>query len=162
MVLNAPVMWSFHYTSLSAMLKLLHRRTTWPLYKKYLCNQGSHYQKYEWSCTSQLRVLRPWIIIWKVKYSLHFFVYNSQLVTHMNQDLVEKHLCNQDSYYENTDNFHYACRGSHHMQPPNWLILMSAKMNGTQRKIVVSSWRMHCAKGTSWAEGTSNSGKSSS
>ena len=39
---------------------------------------------------------------------------------------------------KNMDNFHYACRGSHHVQPPNWHFSLSAKMNGTQRRILVS------------------------
>ena len=50
-----------------------------------------------------------------------------------------------------------------HMQPPNHFSL-SMKMNETQRRTLVSSWRMHCTycsmpKGTSQAEATSNSEK---
>jgi len=48
-------------------------------------------------------------------------------------------------------------RGSHHVQPPNHHFSLSAKMNGTQRRALVSLWRMYCtycgmAKGTSWVE----------
>jgi len=56
---------------------------------------------------------------------------------------------------KNTDSYHYTCKGSHHMQPPNWHFSISAKLNWTQRKTLVSPWRMHCAycgmsKGMQW------------
>ena len=55
-------------------------------------------------------------------------------------------------------------KGSHHVQPPNQCFLLSAKMNGTQRRTLVSPFRMHwtkCSmlKGTSWAKVTLNSEK---
>ena len=55
-------------------------------------------------------------------------------------------------------------KGSHHMLPPNRHLSLSAKMNGTQRRILVSPWRMYCTycgmlKGTCRAEATSNSEK---
>ena len=48
--------------------------------------------------------------------------------------------------------------------PQNQHLLLSVKMNGTQRRIMVSSQRMHCKycgmlKGTSQAEAMSNSEK---
>ena len=47
-------------------------------------------------------------------------------------------------------------KGSHHVQPPNQRFSLSAKMNGTQRRTLVSPWRVHCTyngmpKGTSRA-----------
>ena len=50
------------------------------------------------------------------------------------------------------------------MLPPNRHFSLSAKMNGTQRRILVSPRRMHCtycgmSKGTSRAETTLNSEK---
>jgi len=50
-------------------------------------------------------------------------------------------------------------KGSHHMLPWNQQFLLSAKMNGTQRRTPASLWRMHYAycsmlKGTTWAEAT--------
>ena len=58
---------------------------------------------------------------------------------------------------KNTDYF-----GSHHVLPPNRHLSLSAKMNGTQRRTLVSPRRMHCTycgmlKGTCQAEATSNS-----
>ena len=53
-----------------------------------------------------------------------------------NQELFEKHLCNQGIRYERFP----LCIGSHHVQPQNQHFPLSAKMNGTQRKILV---RMH-------------------
>ena len=62
-----------------------------------------------------------------------------------------------------TNNFSL-CKGSHHVQFPNSRFSMSAKMNGTQRRILASSWRMHSTycnvqKGTSQAEATSEQSK---
>ena len=50
------------------------------------------------------------------------------------------------------------------MLPPNHHLSLSAKMNGTQRRTLVSPWRMHCTycgmpKGTCRAEVTLNSEK---
>jgi len=42
----------------------------------------------------------------KLKHPLPFSV--SSLHSSTNQGLVEKRLCNQDSHYENTDDFYYA------------------------------------------------------
>ena len=63
---------------------------------------------------------------------------------------------------KNTDDFCY--EGKHHVIPPNWHLLLSAKMNGTQRRTLVSLWRMHCMycsmpKGTCRAEAMPNSKK---
>ena len=65
---------------------------------------------------------------------------------------------------KNTNNFCYKVEGSHHMLPPNQHFSLSAKMNGTQRRTVVSPRRMHCTycgmpKGTSRAQATLNSEK---
>jgi len=80
------------------MFKLLHSKTNQYLYKMHLCNQSSHYKKYEWSHVPQLQVPCSSITLWKVKYLLRFFV--NLLHSNMSQDLVEKHLCNQGSHYE--------------------------------------------------------------
>ena len=46
-------------------------------------------------------------------------IFNS-LHTNTNQDLVEKHpSVIKVVTMKSTDNFHYACKGSHHMQPQN-------------------------------------------
>jgi len=89
-----------HYASLSAMLKLLHSKANQGLYEKHLCNQSCHYEKYKISCMHQIQVPCPSIIVWKVKYPLSF-LFNYFISLHKsNQDLVEKHLCNQFSHYE--------------------------------------------------------------
>jgi len=74
----------------------------------------------------------------------------------MNREVFEKQLYNHGSQYE-------LCR---HVQPPNRYFSLSAKMNGTQRRALVSPRRMHCMycgmpKGTSRDEVTLNSEKSS-
>jgi len=77
-----------------------------------------------------------------------------------NQELFEKHLCNQGSHYEKYRQFPLH-KGSQHVQTPNQCFSLSAKMNGTQRRTLVSPRRIHftyCGmpKGTSLAEATSN------
>ena len=80
-----------------------------------------------------------------------------RLVTQLFQ--VKEHLCYQGSHYENTHDFLYA-KGAImcNYQIDN---LLSAKMTGTQRRTLVSWWRMYCAscgnlKGTYWAKVTLN------
>ena len=63
---------------------------------------------------------------------------------------------------KNTDNFRY--EGKPSRATANHHFSLSAKMNGTQRRTLVSPWRMHCMycgmpKGTSRTEATSNSEK---
>ena len=63
---------------------------------------------------------------------------------------------------KNTDDFCY--KGKPSLLPPNPNLSLSAKMNGTQRRTLVSPTRMHCMycgmpKGTSWAAEMSNSKK---
>jgi len=70
---------------------------------------------------------------------------------------VKKNFCNQSSHYENYGQFKEAIM----CLPLNWHFSWWTKMNGTQRRAVVSPWRMHCmysgiVKGTSRAEATSN------
>ena len=88
--------WSIHYPSLTAMFNLLHSSTNQEMFKKYLHNQSSHYEKYEWCRGApQLMALHPSIIVWKVKYPLRLFVIYVQPVIHSitNQELFKKHLC---------------------------------------------------------------------
>ena len=101
-------------------------------------------------------VLHAPVIVWN--WSVHCpslsSMFNS-MHSSMNQELFEKHLCNQGSHY-------LLCKGSHHVQPANQCLLLSAKMNGAHRRTLVSLWRMHCTfygvpKGTSQAKATSNS-----
>jgi len=91
---------------------------------------------------------------WCSHYASFPAVFNS-LSTSTNQ---EKQLCNQSSQYEKYGQFS-TTKGSHHVQPPNQHFSLSAKMNGTQRKGLISPWRMHCSmsKGTSQAKVVSNS-----
>jgi len=116
-------------------------------------SESSHYKN--------IMVLHAPVIIWNR--SIHCPSPSAMFDSSTNQELFEKHLCNKSSCYENTDNF-LLCKGSHHMQRPNLCFSLSAKMNGTQRRTLVSPWRMHCTyydmpKDTSHAEVTSNSEK---
>ena len=77
----------------------------------------------------------------------------------MTQELFKKHLCNQNSRYENTDDFHY--EGKPSRVTAKLTLLLSAKMNGTQRRTheecIVRTTVYQ--KGTSRTEVTSNSEK---
>ena len=80
-----------------------------------------------------------------------------------NQEVFEKHFCIESSHYEIYGQFLvYTQRKP--SRATTKLTLLSAKMNGTQRRTLVSPCRMHCMysgmpKGTSRAEATSNSEK---
>ena len=98
-----------------------------------------------------------------MKYPLCFVVsYFNPLHSISNQELFEKHLCNQSiqslSTMKNTISI---AKGNHHMLPPNQHFSLSAKMNGTQRRILVSMHCMYCGmpKGTSRDETALNSEK---
>ena len=101
------------------------------------------------------------IIVWKVNYPLRFIVSYVQPARIKNCSKSTSAI--KIATMKNTDNFRYA-KGSHHVLPPNRHLSLSAKMNGTQRRTLVSPRRMHCMycgmpKGTSRAEVTSNSEK---
>jgi len=100
---------------------------------------------------------------------LHFIIWKEDallpamfnlLCSSTNQQLSKKNFCNQSSHYENNGQFNEAIT----CLPLNWHFSWWPKMNGTQRRAVLSPWRTHCmyngmAKGASWAEATSNSKK---
>jgi len=89
-------------------------------------------------------VPRATVIVWN--WSIHCpplsAMFNS-LHSSLNQELFEKHLCNQGSHYEKYGRFPLR-KGSIHVQPPNQYFSLSAKMNGTQRRTMISRWRMYC------------------
>jgi len=121
------------------------------------------------NCSKSMSIIKVWIvpcapvIIWN--WSIHFPSLSAMfnlLHSSTNQELFVKHLYNQGSPLWKFP----LCKGSHHVQPPNQCFLLSAKMNGAQRRTLLNLWRMHCMycsmpKVTSWAEATSNSEKSS-
>jgi len=123
------------------------------LFKKQLCNQSSYYENMDgavYPVTS--------IIIWK--WSIHY-----ASLPAMSNPVWINHLCNLTSHHEECGQLRILLhKGSHHVLPPNQHYLLSTKMNGTQRRTLVSPWMMHCMycsmpKGTSWAEAMSSSEK---
>jgi len=102
------------------------------------------------------------IIIWKneVTIMLHHQLFSTHYAAvYTSQQLFEKNHCNQSSHYE--INFCYEWKPSHAYQKIQWHFLWWAKMNGTQRRSLVSLQRMQCmysdmAKGISRAEVKSN------
>jgi len=144
--------WSIHY---GTMFTPLNSSTNQELFKKYVCNQSSHYEKYGWCCM-------PWLSS-KLKYLLPFSFSHVRLVTH--QQYKSKTVWNYlkvatINILTVVDDFPLH-KGSHRLQPPNQCFSLPAEMNGTQRKALVSPWRMHCTycgmqKGTAPAKATSN------
>jgi len=62
------------------------------LFKKYICNQNSHYEKYDGATCPSYRL--------KLKYPLPFSVSSIWLIHNgTNQKVFEKHLCNKSSHY---------------------------------------------------------------
>ena len=79
---------------------------------------------------------------WEIRHSIVLRKEHTMLKKDMNQALFEKHLCNQSSHWKiRTISI---MKGSHHVLLPNGHLLLSAKMNGTKRRTLVSPWRMHC------------------
>ena len=99
----------------------------------------------------------------KLKYPLPFSVSYVQLVTQQYRLKSTSLIICIVATTKNRDDFHYASKRSHHMQPPNQCFPLSANMTRTQRRTLVSPWRMYwmCSipKGTSQAEAISNSEK---
>ena len=80
----------------------------------------------------------------------------------MNKELFEKHLCNQNSHYENTDDFCYKGKLSRAITKST--LFAVRKDDGTQRRPLVRPLGMNCTycsmpKGTCQAEVMSNSEK---
>jgi len=132
------------------MFTLLHSSTNQELFEKYVCNQSSHY-KIWWCRAPQLSsATEVSIALLCLLCSTHYTAVQIKKSTSVIKVDTMK----------STDDFSL-CKGSHHVQPR---LSLSTKMNGTQRRTLVSPRRTHCMhcgmpKGTSLAEATSNSEK---
>jgi len=90
--------WSIHYSSLSAIFTQLYSSMNQKLFKKYVCNQSSHWEKYD--CAMYPNYGQ------KSKYPLpSLSAMLNSLHSSTNQKLFEKHLCNQGSHYEKYRHF---------------------------------------------------------
>ena len=130
------VKYPLHFSFVKPITQQYESRNPW----NYQCNQSSHYEKHERCHVPQLYQLLPEseapIVLLCQLCSMRYTVV-------LNQDLFKKHFCNQGSHYEKYRQFPLY-KGSHHMQPPNRHFLLSAKMNRTEKRILVSPRRMHC------------------
>jgi len=110
-------------------------------------------------------MLRAPVIVWD--WSIHCPSSSAMfdlLHSSTNQEMFEKHLCRKVATMKNTDDFSLHTKEAIMCNHQIKRFSLSAKMNGTQRRTLVSHWRMHCTycgvpKGTSQAEATSNSEK---
>jgi len=88
-------------------------------------------------------------------FSLCYQLYSTQNTAVQNQQLFEKKLCNQSSYYENLQIISIM-NGSHHVPTTKSTLFAVRKDEWDTKEGTVSPWRMHClysgmAKGTSQA-----------
>jgi len=145
--------WSIHYPSLSAMFDSLLSSTNQELFENNVSKLSSHYKNYDVAACPSYRL--------KLKYSLSAMF--DSIHSSMNQEVFEKHLCNKNCHYEKYGLFLVTQRKPSRATTKLMLFIVS-KDNGTQRRTLVSPWRIHCMycgvpKGTSWGEATSNSEK---
>jgi len=133
------------------MFTPLHSNINQDLFEKYICNQSTHYEKYDGAaCPSYCRI-----------HCSSLLAMSNSLHSSTNHKLFEKPLCNKSSHNGKSRWFPIH-KGSHHVPPPNQPFSLSVKINGAQRRTLVSPWWMHwtyCSmpKGTSRAEATLNS-----
>ena len=86
------------------------------------------------------------VIIWK--WSIHY-TFCQLCSTYYTCTAVQIKNCSKSTSVikvatvKNTDNFHYTSKGSNHVIPPNRHFLRPAKMNGTHRRTLKSSWGIH-------------------
>jgi len=80
-------------------------------------------------------------IVWKEDILLPAMF--NPLCSSMNWQLFKKNFCNQRSHYENYGRFPLGIKAITCL-PQNWHFSWWAKMNGTQRRTLVSPWKMHC------------------
>jgi len=131
------------------MFTPLHSSMNQELFEKYVCNQSSHYEKYDGATCPSYRL--------KLKYP---FLYQLCLTRYAAVQI--KNWLKSTSVIKVATIQMILHKGSHHVQTPNQQFTLSAKMNGTQRRTVVSPWRIHCKycgmpNVTSCVEATSNS-----
>ena len=149
--------WSIHYASLSALYNPLYTSiSNQDLFEKHLCNP--HILE---EMVPRAPVIS--IIVWKVKYPLRFVVSYVQPVTQQyeSRTVWKASLLSKSPLWQ-IRMISVTRKGNHHVLSPNQHFLLSAKMNGTQRRTLVNPWRMHCTycgmpKGTCQAKTTSNS-----
>ena len=133
--------WSIHYGSLSDMFTLLHSSMNQELFKKYVCNQSSHYEKYGWCCVPQL-LSETEVLSNALLYQLCLTRYTAVWIKDsLNSSSVIKVATMKIQIMADIFPLH---KGSHDVQPPNQYFSLSANMNGTQRRTLVSHWGTHC------------------
>jgi len=141
----------------SAMFTLSHSSTNQELFKKYVCNQSSHYEKIRLCRVPQL------LSETEVSIALICLLCSTCYIVIQIKDCLKSTSETKVATMKNMDNFH-CTKEAIGMQTSNWCFSQSAKMNGIQRRTLVSSWRMHrmyCGmpKGTSRVKATLNSEK---
>jgi len=94
------------------MFTALHSSMNQELFEKHLCNQSSHYEKYDGAAHPSYRL--------KLKYPLPFSVSYVWLITlqYESRRCLKSTSVIKVAIMKNVDDFSLR-KGSHHMQPPN-------------------------------------------
>ena len=119
------------------MFTPLHSSMNHKLFEKHLCNQSSHCKKIQ-------MVLCAPVIVWK--WSIHYAFRQLCLTSYTAIPIKNCLKCTSAikvATMKDTDGFHYA-KEAIMCKTKSQHFLLSAKMNGIQRRTLVSPWRMYC------------------
>ena len=135
------------------MFNPIHSISDLELFKKHLCSL---------CILKEMVPLVPVIsIIVCIHYALLLAVFNL-LHSSTNQKLFEKHLCNQNSHYKNMDDFHYKGKPSRAISKLTLFAVSKDEWDTKEdagKSMKNALYILWYAKGTPWAEVTSNSEK---
>ena len=142
--------WSIYYALLSAMFNPLHSILNQELFKKHLYNPCIPIERNGAARPSYINYMKS-----EVSIMLHCQLCSTHYTAVWIKTVWKAPLQSKQPLLK--IRMISVTKGSHHVLSPNRHFLLSAKMNGTQRRTLVSPWRMHCTycgmpKGTSQAE----------
>ena len=129
--------WSMYYTLLSAMFNPLHSILNQELFEKHLCN--SRIPK------KRNGAVHPSYINYCLKSEVSIMLCCRLCSTHYTTVRIKNCLKSTSAIKIATIKIQTfsVTKGSHHVLLPNQHF-SSTKMNGTQRRALVSPWRIHC------------------
>ena len=125
--------WS-HYTSLSAMFNALHSVSNQELYEKHLCNPHIPKERNGSMCPSYIN----YRLISEVSITLLCWLYSTRYTAVRIKNCLKSTSAIKIVTMKKIQTVS-VMKGSHHVLPPNQDFSLSAKMNGTQRRTLVSS-----------------------
>ena len=150
--------WTIYYASLSPIFITQQSKMNQKLYEKHLCNQSTHYN----SINVAVKGVAP--INYRLKSEVSITLLCQLFSTHYTAIWIKTQLKSTSVIKVAIGGFPLRTQKKPSRTTTKLTLLLSAKMNGTQRRTLLSPWRMHCTycsmpKGTSQAEAMSNSEK---